>query len=244
MKRRWPALREMFAAGRAPRTSVNDHPIGSDRTLAVVRAGLKDLKRAAHGFSATVNDVLLAAVGGGYRALLENRGDDVTNLELRTFVPVSLHAADGQAQGNVDAGMIVPIAVGLDDDVERLRAVAHETAARKQLARPAAGSLFRYQVLQRAFLRLMPSQRFMNAYVANVPGPPVPVWLGEARVVDLFAVVPITANISIGVGAISYADEFNLTVVADRELCPDLDVFTDGLTASLEALVAAPEQPA
>ena len=53
-------------------------------------------------------------------------------------------------------------------------------------------------------------------------------------------VVPITANVSIGVGAISCAEEFNVTVVADRELCPDLDVFTDGLAASLEALVARP----
>ena len=80
----------------------------------------------------------------------------------------------------------------------------------------------------------------MNAYVANVPGPSIPVWLGEARIVDLSAVVPITANVSIGVGAISYTEEFNITVVADRDLCRDLDTFTAGLTASLETLAAAP----
>jgi len=48
--------------------------------------------------------------------------------------------------------------------------------------------------------------------------------------------VPITANVSIGVGALSYAGQFNLTVVADRDLCPDLGVFVAGVQRSLEAL--------
>ena len=48
--------------------------------------------------------------------------------------------------------------------------------------------------------------------------------------------MPITANVSIGVGALSYAGEFNLTVVADRGLCPDIEVFVAGVLRSLEAL--------
>jgi len=35
---------------------------------------------------------------------------------------------------------------------------------------------------------------------------------------------------------LSYADQFNVTVVADRQLCPDLDTFVDGMKHSLEAL--------
>jgi branched-subunit amino acid transport system permease/uncharacterized protein DUF1298 len=52
--------------------------------------------------------------------------------------------------------------------------------------------------------------------------------------------VPLTANISIGVGALSYARQFNLAVVADRELCRDVDVFVDGVRRSLAALEAEP----
>jgi hypothetical protein len=48
--------------------------------------------------------------------------------------------------------------------------------------------------------------------------------------------VPLTANISIGVGALSYARQFNLAVVADRDLCPDLEVFVDAARRSLDAL--------
>jgi diacylglycerol O-acyltransferase / wax synthase len=32
-------------------------------------------------------------------------------------------------------------------------------------------------------------------------------------VLELFPLVPITANVSIGVGALSYAGQFNITVV-------------------------------
>jgi diacylglycerol O-acyltransferase / wax synthase len=52
--------------------------------------------------------------------------------------------------------------------------------------------------------------------------------------------VPLTANVSIGVGALSYARQFNLAVVADRELCRDVDVFVDGVRRSLAALEAEP----
>jgi hypothetical protein len=38
------------------------------------------------------------------------------------------------------------------------------------------------------------------------------------------------------VGALSYAAQFSLTVVADCDLCPDLEVFVAGVQRSLEAL--------
>ena len=78
----------------------------------------------------------------------------------------------------------------------------------------------------------------MNAYVTNVPGPPTPLYFAgnSAPLLEIFPIVPLTANISIGVGALSYARQFNIAVVADRDLCPDLEVFADGVRRSLEAL--------
>jgi hypothetical protein len=75
----------------------------------------------------------------------------------------------------------------------------------------------------------------MNAYVANVPGPPIPLYLAGAPLLEIFPIVPLTANISIGVGALSYAGQFNVTVVADRDICPDLEVFGEGVRRSLDA---------
>ena len=64
----------------------------------------------------------------------------------------------------------------------------------------------------------------------------MPVLFAGAPVRELFPLVPITANLTIGVGALSYADQFNVTVVADQQLCPDLDTFVDGMKHSLDAL--------
>jgi WS/DGAT/MGAT family acyltransferase len=234
--RSWPAAREIFAEGRAPRTSLNRR-IGSDRSLAVVRGSLDSAKRVAHTHGATVNDVLLTAVAAGYADLFNSRGEPTDGVILRAFVPVSLHQEQpGRARGNVDGGMLVPLPIGERDNVRRLELIAAETSERKKKSRPPAGSMFRTVLLQRAFLRLMPRQRFMNAYIANVPGPPIPLYIAGAPLVEIFPIVPISANVSIGVGALSYAGQFNVTVVADRDLCPDLEVFTAGLQASLEAL--------
>jgi hypothetical protein len=49
-------------------------------------------------------------------------------------------------------------------------------------------------------------------------------------------VVPLLGNVSVGLGALSYADQFNMTAVADRDLCPDLDTFIEGINSSLDAL--------
>jgi hypothetical protein len=76
----------------------------------------------------------------------------------------------------------------------------------------------------------------MNVYVANVPGPPVPLYLKEAPLLEVFPVVPIMGNLTLGVGALSYAGQFNLTVVADRGACPDLQVFADAARTSLDVL--------
>jgi hypothetical protein len=48
--------------------------------------------------------------------------------------------------------------------------------------------------------------------------------------------VPTAGNVTLGIGAISYAGQFNVTAVADRDLCPDLDVFLQGFERSLGEL--------
>ena len=190
LRRSWPAAREIFAEGRAPRTSINRR-IGSDRRFAVIRGSLDAAKKIAHAHGATVNDVLMTAVAAGYAALLSSRGEPTDSVVLRAFVPVSLHQEEpGQARGNIDAGMLVPLPVGERDDIRRLETIAAETAERKKKTRPPAGSMFRTVLLQRAFLRLMPRQRFMNAYVANVPGPPIPLYFAGTPVLEIFPIVP------------------------------------------------------
>ncbi len=239
VRRGWPAVREAFAEGTAPATSLNRR-IGSHRRLALLRSDLGLVKRIAHVHDAKVNDVLMTVLAGGLRALLVGRGEPVDGLVLRAAVPVSLHREQpGQARGNLDGMMVVPLPVGEPDEVRRLELIAAETTLRKQRPRPQGGTLFRTPLIQRVALRLVARQHLMNTYAANVPGPPVRLYFAGAPLLEVFPVVPIMGNVSIGVGALSYAGQFNLTAVADRDLCPDLEVFLDGARRCLETLAAS-----
>ena len=232
----------MVAGGRRHRPrSVLRRPVGGRRRLAVVRARLAEVKAVAHGHGATVNDLLLAAVTGGLRALLLARGTPTDELTLYASVPVALRAqADTAALGNQVGLMIVPLPVGEPDPAQRLQHITQATTARKRrperLAslRP-AGSL----TILRALNHYSRHQRIVDLFVTNVPGPKRPLYLLGARLVEVFPVVQVAGNVPLSVAVLSYAGQLNIGVQSDPDGCPDLDVFVDGLRRSLEELGAA-----
>jgi diacylglycerol O-acyltransferase / wax synthase len=242
----WPAWREVLTDRPAPRTSLN-RPVGTDRRLAIVRGRLDLTKQVAHAHHATVNDVVLAAVAGGLRQLLARRGEPVDRLVQRAMVTISEHHEQpGQARGNKPGWMMVPLPLGEPNPARRLALIAAETAARKHKPRPEAGTgIFRFVAAQRLWYRLFPRQRSVNLVVSNVPGPPVPLYLAGARLLELFPMMPTMGNLTLVVAVLSYAGQLNLTAVADRDGCPDVEVFAQGMRATLDdfarsVLVPAP----
>ncbi len=236
--RRWqPVLRELLGERGASVTSLTRR-IGPRRRIALVRTDLGTMKAIARAHAAKVNDVLLALVAGGARELLRRRGERVADLVLRVVVPISLHADRATARGNDDAGMLVPLVIGDPDDARRLRAISADTARRKREARPrfAAISFPGTRAVLHVIYGGIGHQRLVNLYAANVPGPPARMFLAGAPLLELFPVVPLAGTISLGVGALSYAGAFTIGIVADRDACPDLEVFASGLRRSLQAL--------
>src|SRR5215468_8873578 len=139
-RRALPAWREVLTERPAPHTSLN-RPVGTGRRLAIIRSGLDVTKQIAHAHSATVNDVVLAAVAGGLRQLLASRGEDVQHLVQRAMVTISLHDEQpGQAHGNKPGWMMVPLPLGEPDPARRLELITAQTAARKHKDRPQAGT--------------------------------------------------------------------------------------------------------
>jgi diacylglycerol O-acyltransferase / wax synthase len=239
-----PAGWHEFFAEHAPRTSLN-RPIGSDCRLAVVRGRLEVAKQVAHAHHAKVNDVVLAAVAGGLRQLLAGRGEDVQRLVPRAMVPISLHRErPGQASGNQDAVMVVPLPLGEPDPVRRLDLIGAETAARKRKARPQIGSgIFGFVAVQRLWYQFLARQRTVNLVVTNVPGPPVPLYLAGARLLEVFPVAAIMGNVTLAVAVFSYAGQLNFTAIADRDTCPDVEVFAQGMRRALDDLARSLPAP-
>jgi diacylglycerol O-acyltransferase / wax synthase len=231
----WPAIRELLAEEPATRTSL-DRMVGPDRSLAVIRTTLDEVKAVAHAHGATVNDVLLALTAGGLRTVLRSRGDPIEGVTVRTYVPVSLRPrVGGPQQGNLIAQMAVPLAMRESDAEEELRRIAAETATRKARARTSLGTLIRGRLARRLMLVAVMRQR-VNVTTASIPGPTAPLHLAGARVLEVFPVLPLIANEPLGVGALSYAGALNVGVVADRDAYHDLDVFVAGAREELDML--------
>ena len=233
----WPAMRELLAERPLPATSL-DRRVGPDRTFALIRSSLELIKNVAHTSDATVNDVLLTVAAGGLRALLKSREEPVEQV-LRIYVPVSLHHEPrAQARGNLIGQMVVPLPIGVSDPVRRLRLIAEETVQRKARSRPSLGVVPHRGIAGRAFLKIVDRQR-VNLTSADIPGPQVPQYFAGARLLEVFPIAPLIGKVSLAVTAMSYAGQFNITVIADRDGYPDLDIFIAGVQEELQALAGA-----
>jgi diacylglycerol O-acyltransferase / wax synthase len=236
-RRALPAWREVLTEKPAPRTSLN-HPVGIERRLAIVRGRLEPTKQVAHAHQAKVNDVVLAAVTGGLHQLLTRQGEDVRGLAQRAMVTISHHdQRPGEAQGNKPGWMMVPLPVGEPDPMRRLELIAEQTRARKDKARPEAGSgIFRFVAGQRLWYRHFPRQRSVNLVVSNVPGPPTRLSLAGAPLLEVFPLLPPMGNLTLVVAVLSYAGQLNLTAAADRDSCPDVEIFARGVRSAFDDL--------
>jgi diacylglycerol O-acyltransferase / wax synthase len=234
----WPALGELVSDRRGTVTSL-DQVVGPDRNLALIRGSLDVIKQIAHAHDATVNDVLLAITAGGLRGLFRSRGETVEDLMLPIYVPVTLRQGKrDQARGNLIGQMVVPLPIGASDPGSRLRQIAAETAKRKARRHPSLGTLLRSGIARWALLKILDRQP-VNVTTADLAGPRAPLYLGGARLLEVFPVLPLIAKVSLAVGGLSYAGQFNIMAVADRDICPDLDVFTASAQAELGALAAS-----
>ncbi|HSK97834.1 MAG TPA: WS/DGAT domain-containing protein, partial [Euzebyales bacterium] len=121
------------------------------------------------------------------------------------------------------------------------RRIAAHTAERKRTAvmPGATRGAFAIPLAQRLLIRLTARQTMSNTYVANVPGPPIRLSMAGAPITEMLPIVPLLGNLSVGVGALSYAGQFNLAVVADRDTCPDIAIAAAGIDRSLTAMTGA-----
>ena len=235
-KAAWPAMREIIAERPLPATSL-DSRVGQGRRLALIRGSLELIEKVAHTSDATVNDVLLTVIAGGLRGLLNSRGEPVEQV-LRIYVPVSLHHEPrAQARGNLIGQMVVPLPIAVSDPILRLRLIAQETTQRKARSRPSLGIVPHRGIAGRAFLKIVDRQR-VNVTSADIRGPVLPQYFAGARLLEVYPMAPLIGKVSLAVAAMSYARQFNIMVIADRDAYPDLDIFVAAVQDQLRALAA------
>lgn len=231
-------------------------PVGPHREIAWAEAPLSDLKTVRAALGGTVNDVVLAAVAGGFRALLLDRGADIENNAVRSLVPVSVRATrdDGAAAGdgeldNKISGMFAVLPVSEPDAVVRLELVKAQLAGVKESHQAVAGEAltsvtgFAPPALlamgTRLASRLASRTSNVHTVTTNVPGPQFPLYLAGRKMRKAYPYVPLGAPLRTGVAAFSYDGTVTFGITGDRETASDVGILAEGISAALEELVTA-----
>jgi diacylglycerol O-acyltransferase / wax synthase len=229
----------------APPSSLN-RPVGPHRRFETVLVELDSLKRIKNSHGGTVNDVVLAAVAGALRRVLEARSEVVDGVQLRAMVPVSVRAdGDRGALGNRIAALWATLPVGEVDPVKRLARVRREMADVKSSAQAEGAqvltTLGEYApptILAQA-ARLIARQRAFNLVVTNVPGPQFPLYTLGREMKETYPVLPLADNTTVGVALFSYNGSVGFGLVGDYDAAPDLDILAEGIEKSLAELLTA-----
>jgi len=235
-----------------PRTSFNG-AITARRSFATASLPIDDFKRVKKAHGVTLNDVVLAVVGGALRSWLDAH-DEHPSGSLLAGVPVSTDEAGSAPRlgGNAVSNMFTTLGTAIDDPVERLLEVSRVTAEAKKVQRALGMKMLEdwvqftppapFSAVMRAYSRLRAADFHpapFNVVVSNVPWPTVPVWIAGARLTDLFSVGPILQGIGLNVTVWSYLDRMNFSLLACPDLLPDLRELADRLPGSLQDLLSA-----
>ena len=262
--------RELAAAGAAPppslfsapRTSLNGN-VSAARHFATVSVPLADIElvRRKSGGGATVNDVVLCAVGGALLQLLERRGD-IPERSLVALVPVSTRGPapeprSGRAHvGNDISGMLVSLGTTLRDPLERLREVARGSRVAKQQEQRAGGDFLETLTraippvvtagVMRGIERLRLFDRFpppFNVVVSSVAVPDVQLFWAGSPVAQIYPAGPVAAGVGVNITSMTYKGVVRFGLVGCPVLVPDIDELAVLLGDAVAELVSASRAP-
>jgi diacylglycerol O-acyltransferase len=205
------------------------------RRLGVHQVPMQQLREAAHLSGGALNDGFVAGFAGGLRRYHERHGVSVGDLHLS--MPISLRAEGDEMGGNRITLMRFDVPVGVVDPAERISAIHKQTGkVRRERSLP-------YTEWIAGALNLMPRWyigsilRHVDFLASDVPGIPVPVFLGGARVRMQYAFGP-TIGSAVNVTLLTYVDTCALGIDVDTGAIPDYDVFCECLVAGFDEVLA------
>ncbi|WP_137146874.1 wax ester/triacylglycerol synthase domain-containing protein [Mycolicibacterium sp. CR10] len=205
------------------------------RRLGVLEVPFPQLRAAAHRGGGALNDAFVASVAAGLRRYHDKHGVTVGDLHLT--MPMSLREKGDEMGGNRIMIMRFDVPVGVVDPAERIRQIRDRTSVvRSEKSLP-------YTQWIAGALNMMPRWyigsilRNVDFLCSDVPGIPVPVFLGGAKVLTQYGFGP-TIGAAVNVTLLTYVDKCTLGIDVDTAAIPDFDVFFDCLVAGFDEVLA------
>ncbi|HEY7455243.1 MAG TPA: wax ester/triacylglycerol synthase family O-acyltransferase [Thermoleophilaceae bacterium] len=226
----------------ADRRTVLNAPLHGTRRVAWSKPFRLDrVKRAGKRSSATINDVLVAALTGALHRHLTERDSGVDDLHV--MVPFNLRPLDQPLPRNLgnDFGLILlSLPVGLIDSGARLR----EVKMRMDAIKGSHEGPIAYGML--SAIGMTPpavEDRLIgfftdkaSAVVTNVPGPRSEVYFAGSPVRGVLVWAPCSGSIGMTVSIFSYAGKVTVGFMTDTGLVPDPKPLVEAFDAELRAL--------
>ncbi len=220
-------------------------PIGPHRRFDWTRFDMEAVKQVGKKQGGTVNDVVLTTVAGAARRYLGDHGLDVDSLDFRVFVPVSTRTKAQQGKlGNRVSMIVAKVPVSERDPRARFDAVIAETRGLKSSGQAEGADLLEdlgeltSTKLITGMSRMAATRRSYNMVVTNVPGPPMPVFMNGARMLESYPLVPLFENQALGVALFSYDGGLHWGFNACWDAMPDLHDFVDSIDREFETLLS------
>jgi diacylglycerol O-acyltransferase len=228
----------------SPSTSLTGH-LDRPRRYRTLTVELADVNAVRHAFGGSINDVVLAMVTAGFRAMLQAHGERPAEHTVRCLVPVSVRVPDDGAEPtNRVSALVVELPVEFGEPEAAYGAVRARVTEMKRSHEAEAGELVvalaealpaaALSSVLRAALRV--PHRALTTVATNVPGPRLPVSLLGRRMVAVYPYVPIADVLRIGIAVTSYDGHLHFGVTYDRASMPDADVLVDAMAAGLADL--------
>ena len=231
----------------AKRTLMN-RPIEWDtRSTAVCSLPLDRIKRICKTRECTVNEVVLAVIGGALDDYLRTHGD-TPEAPLVALCPVSLRSdSDDSARTQVSAVHVRLGDPGVDLSRRLQQVIDSSHASKDEVRNLSPAGMIDFGVFIFALWELLERSRLdryvspsYNVLVSNVPGPGTEdLYLCGSRMVASYPISTLLPGVNLNVTLLSHGNSLDFGLLADRHALPDLGLISAAIVERFEALEQA-----
>lgn len=233
----------VIASLKTPRSLINSS-VTPHRRVATQSLPLSTLRAVAKKSETTVNDVVLAALGGAMRRYLLEL-DALPDSTMNASVPVGF--ARGEETRNAAAGFVAPLGTQTEDPRQRLAEInAATTRAKADIDALSPGAAEYFSLIGLVPLALAQKSGLLaklpplfNLTVSNVVLSKEPLYLLGAKLDHIVPISFLVDGYALNVTLIGYTDTVTLGIVGCREALPHLQRLAPYTSDALAELAAA-----
>ena len=203
---------------------------------------LNQVKAVGRVLNCSVNDLLLSAAAGALRGYLLEKGETLTDTEVRALVPVNLRSSEStESLGNHFGLVALELAVGIENPLSRL----YTTRDRMEALKGSYQASVTYGILglvgmapkflQQQVLDLLAGKA--TAVMTNVPGPQQARYIAGVKLRQQMFWVPQSGNIGIGVSILSYDGQVQFGLITDKTMVDDPERIVERFSDEFEKLL-------